>query len=705
MVQWTERVVAAASATVPGIEVVAMVKKSPLFLVVLVGFVQAAVPSLEWRFDDPSKVLESSAGAKISTSGTVTPIVGPGAHDSAIRVPKGASLSVPHGLGAGAEGYSILLDLRMNRIRGFQNLFQTDTTNSSDGDLFVNANGYVGTAEAGYSTTTLQAKVWCRLVLVVNNGTEFSIYLDGRKISKGNPQPLKGRYTLQGRFLLSADDNGETDTVDYARVAVFGSALSDTAVANLGGLGVVKTEYVSAGPWLQSLLDTGITVMWESKSSVAGGVECALDNPGAATVWGARKPAVATAVDGGAYVQKVRLGGLLPGRKYRSRVVVDTFKSPEIVFTTAPASGGGSFRFGVWGDSHLPNPALAMFRYMTDSVGIDFAVSTGDISNSGNQPADLKSTFLDVSVKSLGSKVPFFVAAGNHDIDPGYGGGPLIRRYLDQPVVANSDPAGFAGSYVAMYGDAALVMIDWSRISADIPGWLETQLKSSRVAAAKYVFVFIHRAPYYERWQVAEDATEKANYPPLIEKYKVSASFSGHMHGYERGYKSNTYYCTNGGMSYLDVSEAVGTDYPFITVGGYEAKPANFGLVNEFVTVSVNKDSAVARMRSFDGSGRSTGILDSFVMKPRNTVTAVSGRTGRTAPMVVVEGNSLVVVGGMGDASEPGALTLYGPGGEVLRRVAGPGGDRMDLAGIPKGLHFCQWVSPGRRIGATVVVP
>jgi len=133
--------------------------------------------------------------------------------------------------------------------------------------------------------------------------------------------------------------------------------------------------------------------------------------------------------------------------------------------------------------------------------------------------------------------------------------------------------------------------------------------------------------------------------------------FSGHMHGYERGFKNGVFYVTQGGGSYMDVSEPVGpTLYSHITVG--TNKPGNMpgfnnGLVNHILTIDVTDSSAWVKLRYFDKSAKYLGVYDSFtVALKRDTVIADTGTISPNAPIY--------------------AWTLEGNGKEFKNRIAEP---------------------------------
>lgn len=674
-------------------------RKPPFFLVLsLAGTILADTGVVgRWDFEDASDPAKATTGLSLDISGPVVATEGPTNSDKAIHVPKGSVLRVAHAMPVPVNEFSITFDLRISTDGTWRSLFQTNPRNTDDADCFVRQDGAVGVMATGYSSPALFSGQWHRLVVSVKNGSSYALYLDGRKILDGTPQPIGGRFTLADTLSLFADDDGETDAMDLARVTIHSHALDETEAGAMGSLAAHSTTAFSAGPWLQAVSDSSTSILWETATSAPGWVEY-----GTTSALGSRTDATSIAVGTQRNVQRARLRGLAASTTYQYRIASDTFRSTPRTFRTAPSDRSARIRFGIWGDSHQLHPAQEMFAYMVDSLNVDFAVTTGDISNDGNNLSDLQNTFLPLAAKGIGSHVPFFAALGNHDV-AGYAS-PKIRSYLDQPRDINSDPNGISGSYVAAYGPVALVALDWTRMDTDIPGWLDRQLKSDYVRQFPFVFAFIHRAPYYERWQAAgEDANLQRAYPPILEGNGVHASFSGHMHGYERGFKNGTFYCTTGGSSYLDATEPIGKDYPFITVGAFEASPANFGLVNEFMTIDADANKAIARMHAFDASGRALGVLDSFEMKPRST--------SRLHPAVrhgyrfELRGRTILATS-WDPADAPLRLRLLDAQGRaVLPTATGSREIALDLGGLRSGCYIAQVSGASFRNERTICLP
>jgi len=652
-------------------------------------------PLLDLAFGDPDSFLVPTVGPRISASGPFSVVDGPNFQNTSMRVPKGTSLTASTGRSA-LDEYTLLLDVRIHTMGTKRSLLQTNSGNSDDADLFIGPTGTIGHERFGYSSSALQTGQWHRIALAYRKGARLEFFLDAQKVHSAVPTPAQGNLSLDSLLLLFADDNQEQDALDVSRILLFPSALDSMEIK---AFGTPQDRAFTAHPWLQNVSDTGITILWESNRPTQGSVRF-----GSGSTLDRTAPSSSLDVSPGLYVHKARLSALSPGTRYRFQATMDS-TSIESSFSTAPVVGTGSIRFGVWGDSHDPHPALEMFRYMTDSIGVDFAATSGDVSNSGQDPSDLRANFVANTLYGVGRRVPFFIATGNHDVGSTQSAIHTIRHYFDCPRAINSDSDGITGSYVAFYGPVAMVFIDWQRIETDIPGWLDLQLKSEAVRRARFVFTFIHRAPFYERWQAAgENSFVKGNYPPVLESNGVHASFSGHMHGYERGFRDNTYYITTGGGSYLDANEAVGGDYDFILPGAFEPAPTNYGLIHEIMTVDASDSIATIRMHAFDPVGRYLGIRDSMKILAYRTGVARGHRTPSPALRLLSRGSHLEILFGKDTTAPVGRFRLSSIEGRPIRD-AEPDQTRLDLSGLPGGVYVAQWRSPTATITQPVLVP
>ncbi|HEY5915679.1 MAG TPA: metallophosphoesterase [Verrucomicrobiae bacterium] len=409
-----------------------------------------------------------------------------------------------------------------------------------------------------------------------------------------------GTYVVRA---LPRDAKGQTGVwTELVQVSVSGSAI---------------VQYLTP-PYLQNPRTNAITVMWELDGQADAEVRYGPD-----MAYGQVAVAQHSASSAGTEVYRCTLTNLLPGRSYFYQVQTGTNQGPSGQFSTAPL-GSPDFSFAVWSDSQGSNhgsypadplePTKSMFRHMATN-GISLAVTSGDLAESGASYTDTRQFYLDRVAALLGTRVPWYVAWGNHD------GGPttVIRQFADLP---SQERPGFGpgyGSYSFDYGGCHFICIDNASSYEDIPNWLAQDLASEANRQARFTFLFVHVPPFCEVW-LDGDAWLRANLVPLMESYGVDACFSGHTHEYERGESNGVFYCVTGGGCWLDIPEVLITDWPQITVGGFSDIPgivrprpdAGGGLINEYVRVDVRGDTFTASMTAFSPDGSVVGVLDQF---------------------------------------------------------------------------------------------
>ena len=386
---------------------------------------------------------------------------------------------------------------------------------------------------------------------------------------------------------------------------------------------IVATDHailttVLTAPYLQNVSPSGITIMWE----LSGTEECRIEY-GTDKTHGQLAGVDYVSSGAGSFIYKSVLTQLAPGTTYHFRLMMGSEPQTEQTFTTAP-KGKANFVFGVWGDSQGSNhdaypedpnePTKSMMSHMAEQV--DFSVSAGDLCEDGHDYGSVKEFYLDRVATYLGSTTPWFNAWGNHDKEPDS----IIRKFADMPSKERGEPyhAGY-GNFSFDYADCHFICIDDDYPNDTHPerwdwAWVENDLMKANANKARFIFLFIHRAPFYERWYDGEKPA-RDNLVPLMEEYGVDVCFSGHMHGYERGDLNGVYYCVTGGGSWLDFPEPLVREWPHMTVGGYHdlEEGISGGLINEYVKVVVNEDGFVATVIAFnpDGTVRNQAI-DTF---------------------------------------------------------------------------------------------
>jgi hypothetical protein len=601
---------------------------SPLLLLLLTlssgPLLSAATPVGQWLFN-ANNPLAAEAGSALELTGQHALITGITPDDGAIRIGPGSHYSLNHGLPnspgfALRNTYSLLIDFRIPQVGPWYCFFQTDPSNTSDGDCFIQANsGKIGVGQTGYSAATCPPNTWQRLLLTVDHSLGiYRLYLEGALILDAAPQAQDGRFSLSPELLLFADNDSEDNPIDVSQVAIYSTCLSETEAADLGGLSTTAglATFITP-PYLQDLRPDGLTIMWETDRPSTGRVE----------FWNEQESGLTTATPQpsgfGTTIHRCTITDLTPGTRYSYQSFLNDEPGPGGSFTTAPTTPV-DFTFGVWSDSQGSNhnayppdpyaPTTAMMQHMVTN-GVQFGVAVGDMAENGASYDDTRQFYLNRIPAGLGSDTPWFVAWGNHDSDANA----VIRKFAHFPSYQRPGYTPGYGSYSFNYANCHFICLDYASANADLASWLETDLQSTANQNARFTFLFVHVPPYCELW-IDGSSHYRNTLVPLMETYGVDACFSGHTHEYSRGYLNDIYYCITGGGSWLDIPESLVYDWPHMTVGGQHLIPGltrsnpsqGGGLVNEYVRVEVQGDSFTASMVAFNPDGTEIGILDQF---------------------------------------------------------------------------------------------
>ncbi|MDP1676049.1 MAG: LamG-like jellyroll fold domain-containing protein [Bacteroidota bacterium] len=233
--------------------------------IVFAQILPSAVPTKNlkghWTFDNTVTPFAAAVGTALvkdksaSATESITSIDGPTVGNKALHVPKFNFLRAAPGLNANGisdtlkrvNRYSMVMDFRINARGDWRTFYQTDPTNTTDGDLFIRnataSRGHnIGRATPGYSFDSVVVGRWYRLVVVANIGVEFNIYLDGNLLHKGAPMTADNNQSLESvdgldELLFFGDDDGDNGEIDVAEIALYDTTLSLAQISAMGGYG------------------------------------------------------------------------------------------------------------------------------------------------------------------------------------------------------------------------------------------------------------------------------------------------------------------------------------------------------------------------------------------------------------------------------------------------------------------------------------
>ena len=199
-----------------------------------------------WKFDDANDMLKATIGQPLTLSGTQTSVAGPAAGNLATEVPLGSYLIMTHGIAANGGGalvneWSLQIDFSVAQIDTWYAFFQTL---DGDADLFIaktaagdigRVPNSIGCGSTLYSTNTVMANTWYRMIVSVKNGVFFRIYVNGALwLDSPNIQPVDGRYGLASTLQIFEDNDGDDGTINCSELGIWDVALTSGEAAALG---------------------------------------------------------------------------------------------------------------------------------------------------------------------------------------------------------------------------------------------------------------------------------------------------------------------------------------------------------------------------------------------------------------------------------------------------------------------------------------
>lgn len=200
-----------------------------------------AVPARSgwWKFDDPADLMKAEIGIPLQVNGIEIEAAGPVEGNGAALISTGSYLIMDHGIFANGDGslvneYSLQIDFSVPEIGIWYAFIQTTEDNSDDADLFINTENAIGTSATSYSSNTVSANTWYRMIISVKNGVFFKVYINGEAWLESAGQTIDERFSIKDALLLFADDDGDDATITCSETGIWDVALNAEQVAKLG---------------------------------------------------------------------------------------------------------------------------------------------------------------------------------------------------------------------------------------------------------------------------------------------------------------------------------------------------------------------------------------------------------------------------------------------------------------------------------------
>lgn len=147
--------------------------------------------------------------------------------------------AAPNGGGSYVNEYTIGYDIKFKGANPWASFFQTNTSNSNDGDLFRNGAGGIGIS--GVYDGTMLPDTWTRVFFTFDLSGEIGSaktlykYINGSLVGKQTlADGTDGRWSLDPTCLLLADNDGDTDIGSISSFSFEDRALTADEIAKYG---------------------------------------------------------------------------------------------------------------------------------------------------------------------------------------------------------------------------------------------------------------------------------------------------------------------------------------------------------------------------------------------------------------------------------------------------------------------------------------
>ncbi len=201
-----------------------------------------------WEFNDSNDIQSTVIGAlplTLNTGGVHSAVHGFNPTDGAVSIGIGSYYICEHGIAPNGGGsyvndFTLLFDVKYPTASTgkWMCFYQTNPNNGNDGDFFVQSGtGKLGVAATGYTNRTTQSETWYRIIVSVDNGSFYRIYVDSELWLQGTVQLVDGRFSMDPKVLFFADEDGEDAEMHVSTIAIWDKPLLEREVFALGTVG------------------------------------------------------------------------------------------------------------------------------------------------------------------------------------------------------------------------------------------------------------------------------------------------------------------------------------------------------------------------------------------------------------------------------------------------------------------------------------
>jgi predicted phosphodiesterase len=299
---------------------------------------------------------------------------------------------------------------------------------------------------------------------------------------------------------------------------------------------------ITKGPCLLRVDRDRVALMWETDTPGPSGVSYG-ENGTLDTYQDSRTETIAYGgnLSGGerktAYLHKVWIEGLQPGRTYGYRITGPDVRSEAYTFRTIPAETD-EVRFLVYGDNRTQSRVHRRLVEQMLKHDVDFVVNVGDLTSRGDSYGLWSPEFFE-PLKGLMERVPIYTAKGNHEGNSG-----TYEKLLIPPGASNDASIDY-GPLHYFLADNVTNGVDGGRL-------LRQMLDDAAASKATWKFISYH-VPSLNLGGHRSDWRRKEALPGFAGA-GVDFVITGHSHLYERfrpvtppGQGSYVTYITAGG--------------------------------------------------------------------------------------------------------------------------------------------------------------
>lgn len=388
------------------------------------------------------------------------------------------------------------------------------------------------------------------------------------------------------QFFDINDNQFSKGKIGFTSVANLGSFFDDIIIYSQYEIKPVEiNQKITRGPYLQNVLKNHAVIMWDTSLPSNTIVEYGLS----------KKAEWSKVSEEPVLKHEIKLENLKPETVYYYRIKSGGITSEWFSLKTA-VNENTPFSFIAYSDTQMNFLRHYEITEQISKYEFDLIINCGDVVQRGPR-SDWDTEFFN-PLKNILKEKPIYAAIGNHELNN--------ENFYKNFANPNFEHENY---YSFKYGNSFFVFIDNPRAAypdktyyTDYkPGseqykWLDSTLASEEAQNSEWIFTVSHVPSYVAGSQDRFEGNKKY-LVPLFERYGVDISFSGHVHGYERG-KVN-------GVNYIITAGGGGTQNKKNVSKLKQYK--DFKLIYNFCRIEVNDKTLV--FKAYDNSNT---LVDEF---------------------------------------------------------------------------------------------